>query len=533
MIGALLRAQVLSMHFGGRGSVLSGIASAIWYALWSVAAIGAWYWTSHAGPALLSYNMPIGLLLACFYWQLVPILSASMGSSLDMRKLLAYPIPHGKLFVVDVLLRLTTGLEILILMTGVAAGLIRNPQNGWPAAPRILAAFFIFALCNLLCSSGLRSVLERLLARRRVREFMAVVLVCIWMVPRLLFESGMSLKSLGPAAPAIRAFGLPWTAAAHAALNESTLPSLLALAAWTVLAGWFGRSQFERGLRYDPIAAQATPLSRKANGISLADRLYQLPSMFWRDPLAAIVEKELRTLARTPRFRMVFVMGFTFGLMMWLPMVIGRHGERHGLMAHYFLTIVCAYALFLLGQVSYWNAFGFDRSAVSLYFAVPQPVSAILIGKNVAALVFIYLEVTILTGITLALRMLQGWAQWAEAVIVIGVCSLYLLAIGNIASVHYPRPMFAERVSQGGSSSRFQGMVFIFYPLALLPVVLAYLARYAFDSAIAFWLVMALAAAIGVLVYHLALESAAKTSRFRREQILQELSQGEGPVISG
>jgi ABC-2 type transport system permease protein len=164
---------------------------------------------------------------------------------------------------------------------------------------------------------------------------------------------------------------------------------------------------------------------------------------------------------------------------------------------------------------------------------VPQPVSAILIGKNVAALVFIYLEVTILTGITLALRMLQGWAQWAEAVIVIGVCSLYLLAIGNIASVHYPRPMFAERVSQGGSSSRFQGMVFIFYPLALLPVVLAYLARYAFDSAIAFWAVLALAAAIGVLVYHLALESASKTSRFRREQILQELSQGEGPVISG
>jgi hypothetical protein len=31
--------------------------------------------------------------------------------------------------------------------------------------------------------------------------------------------------------------------------------------------------------------------------------------------MGAIVEKELRSLARTPRYRMVFVMGFSFGLM--------------------------------------------------------------------------------------------------------------------------------------------------------------------------------------------------------------------------
>ena len=57
------------------------------------------------------------------------------------------------------------------------------------------------------------------------------------------------------------------------------------------------------------------------------DRLYRFPSLLWRDPLAAIVEKELRSLARTPRFRMVFVMGFTFGVMVWLPMILGR-GSR-------------------------------------------------------------------------------------------------------------------------------------------------------------------------------------------------------------
>ena len=533
MITAILRAQWLSMRFGGRASVAGAIGGLLWYGIWFFAGCAAWWWTAQATPASLSFYLPIGLLLICVYWQLVPIISASMGAALDMRKLLAYPIPHGKLFVVEVLLRLTTSMEMLLVLAGGGIGLIANPHNGWTGAPRVLAALLVLALCNLLFSSGMRSILERLLARRRVRELLAVVMVCVWMAPRLLMESGFQLKSLGPAAPAIQAFGLPWTAAAHAALGQSPLSSLLALSAWTALAGWFGLRQFERGLRFDAVAAQATPAATRKNGREpLSERFYRLPGLVWRDPLAAIVEKELRTLVRTPRFRMVFVMGFTFGLMMWLPMVIGRHGNREGTLAHYFLTVVCAYSLTLLGQVTYWNCFGFDRSAASLYFAAPQPMVAVLVGKNIASMVFIYLEVMVLTAVTLTLRMISGWEQGIEAFLVIGVCSLYLLAIGNVSSVRYPRALHSERVSQGGRSSRAQGILFLFYPVALLPVLLAYLARYAFDSSLAFWLVMALAAGIGAGVYWLGLESALKTAGERREQILQDLSQGEGPVLS-
>jgi hypothetical protein len=34
-------------------------------------------------------------------------------------------------------------------------------------------------------------------------------------------------------------------------------------------------------------------------------------------------------------------------------------------LSRHFLTLICVYALTLLGQVSYWNCFGFDRSADS------------------------------------------------------------------------------------------------------------------------------------------------------------------------
>ena len=57
---------------------------------------------------------------------------------------------------------------------------------------------------------------------------------------------------------------------------------------------------------------------------------------------------------------------------------------------------------------SYWNCFGFDRSAAQIYFAAPPPLSTTLVGKNIASLIFIYLEVAILVGITAALRELRS-----------------------------------------------------------------------------------------------------------------------------
>jgi len=112
------------------------------------------------------------------------------------------------------------------------------------------------------------------------------------------------------------------------------------------------------------------------------------------------------------------------------------------------------------------------------------------------------------------------------------VCSLYMLALGNISSVQYPRSLNPERVSQGGASSRFQALVMLLYPLSLLPVLLAYAARYGFRSEMAFYLVLGLAAAIGVAFYWIALESAVASALKHRERIIRDLSINEGPVAT-
>ena len=69
-------------------------------------------------------------------------------------------------------------------------------------------------------------------------------------------------------------------------------------------------------------------------------------------------------------------------------------------------------------------------------------------------------------------------------------------------------------------------------PLALLPVFLAYLARWALNSELAFIAVLAIAAVIGGIVYWIGLDSAVTAAGAKREQLFMALTQGEGPVAS-
>jgi ABC-2 type transport system permease protein len=439
-------------------------------------------------------------------------------------------VPHSRLFGVEILLRLSTGAEMVLFVCAGAAGLVRNSQGGgWRALP----AAAIFVLFNLLLASGARSLLERLLSKRRVREILVFLLFMLWMVPRFLYFTGHRPGSLHGWSDAIQTAIWPWTAAAWAALGRSTPAALLSLASWTLLAGWFGRAQFERSLRFDAEAAQSTPQGVvRSRTSSITEAFYRFPAFLFRDPLAAIVEKELRSLARTPRYRMVFVMGFSFGMMVWLPMILGGRAESHAALSRHFLTVVCVYALTLLGQVSYWNCFGFDRSATQIYYAAPLPIRVILVGKNIASVAFIYLEALILTAVVTIFRVAFGAVQILETFLVIGVCALYMLGMGNVSSVQYPRALNPERVSQGGASGRFQALVFLLYPLSLLPVFLAYLARYAFSSDVAFYLVLAMAAMIGGAVYWIAMDSAVATAIGSRERIIRDLSGAEGPIAA-
>ena len=161
---------------------------------------------------------------------------------------------------------------------------------------------------------------------------------------------------------------------------------------------------------------------------------------------------------------------------------------------------------------------------------MPVRFETVLAGKNVAALFFVLLEVTLITAICAALRMPVNGTRIAEAYSVAIVLWLYLAGLGNLTSTSAPRALNPAKSMRSGAPGKLQAMLFIVYPLAAIPVALAYGARYAFRGEWAFFAVLILSALAGAAVYWVALESAVETAERDRERIITALSQGDGII---
>ena len=509
------------------GVAFTGIMGLIWYGLFGyLSVIAAYLLSSPSELPSLGGAIPGALLLCFLYWQFIPVLTASMGSSLDIRKLLVYPVPRGSLFWIEVALRVSTSIEMLMLLIGAGVGLALNPSVPiW--APAVLIPFVAI---NLLLSAGVRDLLIRLLARKRIREIVVFLLVLCAALPQALLLNGPRgrLRQIFSGEPAPY---WPWNATAELATGKFSWFSVVTLLLWVAVVYFFSRWQFERGLNFDRSEASAVGRS-SSRGAALLEWWYRLPSVILRDPLGALVEKELRFLTRTPRFRLVFTMGFSFGLLIWLPMAFGRNASRHSLLADNYLTLVSVYALLILSDALFWNCFGFDRGAVQLYLLSPVKFGVVLVGKNVAAAFFVALEISAIALVCALLRLPLTGIQVLEAIVVSFVVMLFILSIGNLSSLYNPRSVDPSKSFRTAASARTQAMLMLAFPLALIPVALAYLARYAFDSEWAFFGALLGGGVLGGIVYSYSLGSAVRASEQRREDIITALSRGDGPIAS-
>ncbi len=110
-----------------------------------------------------------------------------MGASLDLRKLLVYPIPNRALFAIEVILRVSTGVEMLLILAGAAHRACSGIPHVPIWAPLTLALFVLF---NLFCSTGIRDLLVRLLAHKRMREIVVFLVVICAALPQLMLFRG-------------------------------------------------------------------------------------------------------------------------------------------------------------------------------------------------------------------------------------------------------------------------------------------------------------------------------------------------------
>ena len=505
------------------GAVFSAITGLVFYGFWTLLASGAASFFADPGnspdfvPALSS-----GLMFVALYWQLAPVISAGFGASLDLRKLLVYPIPRGKLFTVEVLLRLTSCAEMLIVLAGGVTGLLRNPLYGAKASLFILSGALIFTATNILCSTGARYLIERLFLRSRLKEAMLFLLVIAGIVPQVFLFLDVKKSLLLRFAPAQVVW--PWAAIARLMLRQPIMLSAGVSLLYLITAWLFGRWQFERSIRYDAGSLRRPGRSVESRGI--ANAFFRLPSHLLPDPLAALVEKELRTLARISRVRMAYAMSCIFGIVLFLPLL--RNPDPTSFFFRNALPLMALYGLMMIGPITYWNSLGFDRSAAQGYFCWPIRFRDALIAKNIAVAFLVIPQIVAVSLVGKVARLPWSPARFLETVVVVLIASLYWFSVGNICSVRMPRAMDPEKMNQ--MANRVQALTIWTAPFLLFPIALAYWARAVFESELVFSGVLLVAAAIGVIVYKVGLDSAASTASDRREAILQQLAQSDGPV---
>jgi ABC-2 type transport system permease protein len=389
-------------------------------------------------------------------------------------------------------------------------------------------AILVFIAFNLLLATGIKSLMERLFKRKGVRELMMVVFLGLILVPQFFAASLQdgaepNLRFMSRFSTVMQV--TPWLAAGRLALGKLSGLSVASLIGAIATAYLFARLQFHRSLLLDDAAGEA-PRKKERTESTWFDRLVRWPSAVLLDPVAALVEKDLRILSRSPRFRLIFMMGSTFGAVLWLPQVLR---DKSGWMAHNYITMAVLYGVLVLGEVLYWNVFGFERAGAQQWFVTPVSFRDVLWAKNLVAVFYTLLAIALLSTIALVLPIGAGLAQLADALAAASVFMVFIMGGGNLTSVYMPRPIDAEQAWRN-NSSKTQFMLLLAYPVLSIPVAMAHLVRWATESYWAYHAVLAVALIVALCFYSVATDEAVEVAERRKENIVAALSRTDGPV---
>ena len=506
------------------GSVLMGVVAFLWYAMFGVIGIVLAIVIRTRPLAELRPGLGVGLLAALLFWQLKPLLSLSGGWSLQLDKLLVYPISTTAFFSLESALRITTSPEMVLLVLGSTVGLMRNREIPFYAA----ACLLLYIPFNLFLSLVVRELITHSFRRNRYRELFAILLVSIGILPQMFLRTSLGARSKPYFMAVANGRGTPWHEIAMLSTGALSLESILSTALWVLAAFSIARWQFEKGLREEKSLGSESSDVRLGEKHPLLTYLLELPSRVFADPVGALVEKEIRSLVRMPRFRVIFGMACFFSIVVFFPLAFGISGNRF--VAINFLPIVNLYGLLVLGDSLLWNFFGFDRGAAQTYFVTPLTIKAVILAKNLTAVLFMIMQSVIVYLIALAFRFPITPMKVLTAVCDSGVVALFFLSAGNLSSVTVPRAIDPGQTLRKQTGAQIQLWLLGCSIGMFVLVGFAFLAGWALDSEWALVGVLGIEFAIGLIVYRIATDSAVERGMRDRERILDILSKSSSPV---
>jgi ABC-2 type transport system permease protein len=384
-------------------------ANSVAYALYALLGLGFGFGAGSAAYLLASNGkwrfLPVLFWALCFAWQMIPVMLASFQEQFDMGILLRFPIRFGSYYLLWVVFGLADISTILggLCCLGIWIGITiaRPGMFAWVAL-----GLAVFAAFNILLARAVFAWIDRWLAQRKTREILGAVFMVAMLGLQLLnpalhhrhrlpsdatpeqilaqSQDYMQAKTLFKAryeplldtADAVQrwlppglAAGAVRQAAEHQpglALGALGLLGLYGLAAGGVLAGRL-RAEY-RGENLG--VAPSRKMEQRRAGAWILDG---------SGPIAAVMEKELRTLLRT--LPLLYAIGAPLLLMIIFSSAFLRGGGPGGHVFAFGLPIAVAYALLGFSQMFY-NNLGAEGPGIQLYFLSATPIRTVLLAKN-------------------------------------------------------------------------------------------------------------------------------------------------------
>ncbi len=401
-------------------------------------------------------------------WQMLPIALASFQEQFDLAGLLRFPLNFSAFYVLNLVFGLVDVPTILgtICCVGILVGvtLAQPAFFGWTAL-----ALAVFALFNLLLARTVLAWVDRWLAKRRTREVLSAIFLLLMLSLQLLnpalrsgthFQRPDNVAAKNNQQRILKKFKF-WAKTAHAL--EEWLPPGLA-------AGIIVDSEESKPEQF-PLSLGALGFYILATGALLGVRLHaeyrgeqlsDAPSaqkknandMRWlidgSGPIAAVLEKELRTIPRS--MPLLFAIGAPLLTVLVISTVF-RNSELGGHPFQLAFPLCVCYALLGFTQMIF-NNLGAEGTGIQMLFLSPTPIHKVILAKNLfhGAL---FVMVAFLAGALATLRLgPPSWTLLAATAAWVLFALPTNLAAGNLLSLTMPYRVNLGRISrQKGSQA--------------------------------------------------------------------------------
>jgi ABC-2 type transport system permease protein len=393
-------------------------------------------------------------------WQVVPVTLASFQEHYDLGGLLRFPVGFGAFYLLHLIFGLVDASTIMggLCCIGIWAGITVADPNlfVWAAL-----ALVMFAAFNILLVRAISAWIDRWLAQRRAREIVGA-LFFVFLLSLQLLNPAFHSQDQHPLSPHSRAASLRWLRVANSV--QTWLPPGLAAAEVERAAHSHLAPALEGAAMLGIyVLGAGAVLGMRLHAEYRGENLGDAPSrkkaerrtrelfLDGSGPIAAVMEKELRTLLRA----MPLIYGLAAPLLMVFVLsgVFIRRGSMGGHPMPLSLLISLAYAMVGFAQLFY-NSLGPEGAGIQILFLSPTPIRTVMLAKNLFHSLLFLVDAAV---VCLVASLRLGWPS-PEVVAASAAWLLFALpvhlAAGNAFSLHMPYRMNLGRITrQRGSQA--------------------------------------------------------------------------------